>query len=367
MPENKTDSSAGRLESLDVLRVVATVAVVAIHVSAATLLNTPREALGYAVAGFLNQASRFAVPAFVLITGAGLFLTYGQRRDVSWLHYFRRRFQAIGVPYLLWSVAYFFFYRVVERDFTALIHGLLKALATASAVYTFYYFIIIVPFYLLFPLLRPLAHSRWLGPVTVLALALNGLIVWFGFPHVKFHLGPVLSRLWPYGGFTPLWWAGPFFLGAWLALRWESAGAWLRRCWAALMGLAAILLVWVLVEFQAYVSAGRLAYVATNFRPSAYTYGLAVMPAIIGLGEVLTGRSAGVRRAIRWLSRLSFGVYLVHPLVMSVARNILGLLDLGALEYLALNLLLVLALSYLASFILARLPLGGGLIGLGRR
>ena len=352
-----------RLSSLDTLRAMAAVAVVMIHVSAATLLSAPAHTRGFQAAGFVNQWSRFALPAFVLITGAGLFYSYGQRQDFSAKRYFVRRLASLGIPYLFWSLVYFGVYRVVEQDFSMLLPRLLLALATASAVYTFYYFIIIVPFYLLFPVIRPLARSRWLGLVALMAVLGNGFLVWFGFPHPKIDLGPVLSEIYPYGGNTPLWWMGPFFMGAWLAARWDAASAFLRRYWLVLLTAAAVLFVWVMKEFQAYVEIGKLAYVATNFRPSTYTYGLIFILALLGMGMMLAEHGGWLKNLIDSFAKYSFAIYLIHPLVMQFTTKALGLLNIGGLTYFVLQGTLVLALSYPIAWIIEKVPGGSWLIG----
>lgn len=334
-----------------------------IHVSAATLLHAPEHTLGFRAAGLVNQWSRFALPAFVLITGAGLFYNYGQQTDFSVKRYFVRRLKSLGIPYLFWSLVYFALARVVERDFSMLLPRFLITLATASAVYTFYYFIIIVPFYLLFPLLRPLARSKWLGGAALIAILGNAFLVWFGFPHTKVDLGPVLSEIYPYGGNTPLWWMGPFFLGAWLAARWDAASAFLRRYWPAFLTAAGVLLVWVMQEFQAYAAIGKLAYVATNFRPSTYAYGLVFILALLGLGTMLAERGGWLKNLIDSFAKYSFAIYLIHPLVMQGTTKVLRLLPIGGLTFFVLQATLVLTLSYPIARIIEKVPGGGWVIG----
>jgi surface polysaccharide O-acyltransferase-like enzyme len=353
-----------RLDSLDTLRAVAALAVVMIHVSAAILLTVPPQGRGFQVAGFINQFSRFAVPAFVLITGAGLFYNYGRRTNFSAPQYYWRRLKSLGVPYLFWSITYTIWYAFVERNFHEFGKRLLVALLTADAVYTFYYFLIVVPFYLLFPLVRCLARSRWMDLAAALAIVGNGIIVWFAFPHPKVALGPFLSDMYPYAGFTPLWWMGPFLLGGWMAWRWEPLTAFLRRTWVGLMALAAVLLIWVMREFYTYVSMGKLAYVATNFRPSAYWYGLVIMLGLVGVGAAWTERASWVKKAVLSFGKYSFGVYLVHPLFMQVTAKLLHLLNIGPVVYLALNLILVLTGSYLAARLIDKIPGGSWVIGL---
>jgi surface polysaccharide O-acyltransferase-like enzyme len=352
-----------RLASLDVLRAFAAVAVVLIHTSAAVLLHTPHEARGWQVAGFINQFCRFAVPAFVLITGAGLFHNYGQRSSFSPGQYYLRRLKSIGIPYLFWSFAYFTLYRWMEQDFHQFLPRFLDVLATATANYTFYFFPIIVPFYLLFPLVRPLARSKWMGMAALIGIAGNGFFVWFAFPQPKVALGPLLSQLYAYAGNTPLWWMGPFFLGAWLVTRWDAATAWLRRYWIGLTALAAFLLVWVMQEFHAYVGMGKLAYVATNFRPSAYSYGLVIMLAMVGLGAVLSERAGWAMHAIESFSKYSFTVYLVHPLVQQATSKVLSPLSIGPLIHFVLQGCLVIGLSYVLARAIDKVPGGSWVIG----
>lgn len=334
-----------------------------IHTSAAVLLSTPPQSRGFQAAGFLNQFARYAVPAFILIAGAGLFHNYGQRPKISLGSYYLRRLSSIGLPYLFWSAVYFAYAQWSAGTYSDLLPRFLVALATASAVYTFYFFPIIVPFYLLFPLVRGLAKSAWLDLVTLLAIVGNGFLVWFSFPHPKVAMGPTLSTMYAYYGNTPFWWMGPFFLGAWLAYRWDSVRVWIRRLWYVFAILSGGLLVWVMQEFFAYVQIGRLAYVATNFRPSAYWYGLVIMLALLGTGEVVAARDSWFRRLLMDLGKYSFGIYLVHPLVMAATGKLLRLVSIGPTIHLALTTVLVLGGSYLLAKLIAKIPGGSRVIG----
>jgi len=352
-----------RLDALDYLRSVAAVAVVAIHTSAAVLLHTGAQTRAFRAAAVVNQGARFAVPAFVLITGAALFYNYGERDDISWPRYFLQRLKGMGIPYLFWSVIYFGYFRWQDQDFTHLLPGFLAALASASAIYTFYYFPIIAPFYLLFPLVRPLARSRWQDWIALIAVVANGLLMWFSFPQPKFRMGPLISTVYGYHGYLPLWWMGPFFLGAWLVFRWTWVTTWFRRYWLGLATLAGLLLTWVLREFYTYVRIGKLAYVATNFRPSAYWYGIMFMLAALGAGQALWQRGTWLNGVVKEVSRYSFAIYLVHPLAMEATANLLGPLNLGPFVHFAVRLCLILGLSYAGARIIDRVPGGGWVIG----
>ncbi len=91
---------------IDLLRCVAPVAVVVIHV-----LGPYREQLGgipdgeWITAISFNSFSRWAVPIFIMITGA---LMLSDTRDFNARYYVKRRLGKVLLPFLVWSVFYAF-------------------------------------------------------------------------------------------------------------------------------------------------------------------------------------------------------------------------------------------------------------------
>ncbi|MFZ6044058.1 acyltransferase, partial [Vibrio natriegens] len=85
-------------------RCVAALAVVAIHV-----LGPYREQLGeiadsaWMTAITVNSFSRWAVPVFIMITGA---LMLSDTRPFELSYYVRRRLGKVLLPFLVWSVFY---------------------------------------------------------------------------------------------------------------------------------------------------------------------------------------------------------------------------------------------------------------------
>ena len=88
----------------DLLRCVAAVAVVGIHV-----LGPYREQLGeipdgeWVTAISFNSFSRWAVPVFIMITGA---LMLSDTRDFDARYYVKRRLGKVLLPFLVWSAFY---------------------------------------------------------------------------------------------------------------------------------------------------------------------------------------------------------------------------------------------------------------------
>ena len=137
------------LNSIEYIRGVSMLGVVAIHIGAQYLTNpTPNVNL----IAVLEIASRFSVPIFFFISAFGLFYKIDLTAPFDYKKFLQRRFKAVLLPYLIWSVLYIvhdnFFYGtgIPAPGYAAaiLFFGLAK--------YQLYFLVILIWFYLLMPL-----------------------------------------------------------------------------------------------------------------------------------------------------------------------------------------------------------------------
>lgn len=136
------------LNSIEYIRGVSMLGVVAIHIGAQYLMNpTPNLHL----IAILEIASRFSVPIFFFISAFGLFYKIDLAAPFDYVKFLRRRFKAVLLPYLIWSALYIvhdnFFYGtgIPAPSYAAeiLFFGLAK--------YQLYFLVILIWFYLLMP------------------------------------------------------------------------------------------------------------------------------------------------------------------------------------------------------------------------
>lgn len=104
----------------------------------------------------LLMLSKFAVPAFLFITGMVLFYNYEDRFTTG--TFIKRRFTDIFLPYIIWSLIYIFFY-VWRTAGPAGLSSLepremILLLLTGKSSYHLWYIIMIMQLYILFPLIR---------------------------------------------------------------------------------------------------------------------------------------------------------------------------------------------------------------------
>ncbi|MBP2016964.1 surface polysaccharide O-acyltransferase-like enzyme [Symbiobacterium terraclitae] len=363
----------GRVHELDVLRAVSAIAVVLIHVTAAPMAALPVDAPSFLATSLINQWSRFSIPAFVLITGVVLFHTYGpQRADggaqaaFDTRRYLYRRFQAIGVPYLVWTALYLLFRAPIEGSWAQLPATFVLATFQGTAMYQLYYIVLVFQFYLLFPLVRGLGRSRALGWIVAGALLLQGVLMWDTFYGLFTNqvTNPWLVGLLRFRDRLFPWWIGYFAVGVWTAANLRRVLTACRRLLWPLTGLAAALLAWMMVEYMGLMANGAsVGFAASGFRPTAYLYSLVASFALLGFGGWVTEQDNPVSRLLLALGNHSFGIFLVHPLVLEVLLRLLRPLSLSPAPYLLLVSAAVLTGSYWLSRAIAALPFGHWIVG----
>ncbi|MEI2692494.1 MAG: acyltransferase [Anaerolineae bacterium] len=133
----------------------------------------PTGSAAYFALRLMEQLAVFAIPAFLFVSG--YFVAFATRRDqrtVGW-NVIGARIKGLAIPYLIWSVALFTLAALQGQVFTPTQY--LIGLLTGQANPAYYYVPLLIQFYLLAPLLVPLARRRW--RLLLLATALIQLTV----------------------------------------------------------------------------------------------------------------------------------------------------------------------------------------------
>jgi len=342
-------------------------AVVLIHVTAGLMAGPPGVGHAFWGSALLNQAARFSLGAFVLITGVALFHAYGDRPGFSTWAYYGRRLRGVVLPYLAWSVLYALWTARAESQWAHLPTRLLLDLLSGNAMYHLYFVVLLVQFYLLFPLLRALPRRRWFGGAVVAAVLVQIALDAVSFYHTgPFPRGP-LAVVFRYSDRLLPWWMGYFAIGAWVAPRVETLRAAVPRGFTVwvLVGASVLTLAWMMAEFALYIRNPQhsVGWAASEFRPSAVLYSLLVCAVI------LSAAARGLPGMRLWLElgRCSFGVYLAHPLLLAAAASLALRLHPSPLPYFCAVFPATLVGAYLITRGLEHLPGLGWTVGLGGR
>ncbi|MDR2899655.1 MAG: acyltransferase [Clostridiales bacterium] len=162
-----------RINEIDYIRTFSMLAVIAIHVTSGFIHSESSfTLLGMNMAFWLNQLSRFSVPAFVLLSGLGLSLS---NTDTTYISFIKRRMVKVFMPYVIWCFVYTIYN--CDYDLNALWDGgrffenFIRSLVTGDPASHLYFMVIITQMYLLYPFIKNISRKR-----AGLTLVLSALI-----------------------------------------------------------------------------------------------------------------------------------------------------------------------------------------------
>lgn len=339
---------------LDNLRIVATLAVVLLHLSGICLAwySTPDATLYNACFVLVNVFTRFAVPVFVMITGA---LLLQPRRNVTYRDVFGKYvwrmllvLLTIGSAYALMETAY------VHRTMSpALALDACAAVLSGNLWDHMWYVYMLIGLYLVLPILKGFVNVHGRGDQVKAAIVMAVFLILL--PQAEKHLGLKVGMPFPVSSVYVLY----MLLGHLLAgIPQERRG---MTCQFGLVCLSVALC--AIVGCTYYMGASHATAVALSL-DSLITVLLAVgmFLSFMGIRALDTGVVMGSKVG-RVLSDCSFGIYLFHPLFLNLATKLFGINPLcwGMYSFLLLA-AAVIAMSVCATMVFRRIPYFGRII-----
>lgn len=347
------DNAKGWIGEFDLLRGFAIMAIVFIHIGAFSL-TIDHTSVITPVAIYLTHLADFGVPLFFFISGFVLTLRYF--RPVVLRTFYRKRLMMVIPPYLAFSAVYAL-YNYVSLDQTSMYRAAWSFVLFDSAG-VFWFLAIIVQFYLLFPFLvrwltrleaqgqswKFLAYTGglyvawWAALYQLTALGINA--VWQPVPGLGYI---VADRLFP--GFL-LFFALGIYASRSPRLTSETATT-LGKTYMVIPALA-------LAAALALLNTGFVWYMVV------VPFSLIMFALLARLSRWITTAGGAAFRSLRTVGEYSFGLYLIHVLVIAVVVNRLwawGLQADDAFFYLILFPATVL-IGILALYVLNWIPLG---------
>jgi surface polysaccharide O-acyltransferase-like enzyme len=259
----------------------------------------------------------FAVPAFLFISG--FFVAYaarGNRPAPRW-KVVKARIVNLLVPYVIWSGIVFIGDALQGITYEPVEY--LLRLVTRGANRPLYYVPLLCYFYLLSPLIVPIAKTKWRLLLSVSALIQLGTIVLrylmlFG---LKIPGLDLMIRI------TPDWslirWVFFFALGTVAGLHIQRFKAWLAvRKWG-LLATTAVLFPLNILESDVLLRTTRNHWGATISTMSYSLFAIAFILCFLAFAQV----SIPFSRTLYQLSKRSYGIYLLHPSIMEFVARVI--------------------------------------------
>jgi surface polysaccharide O-acyltransferase-like enzyme len=342
-----TTARPKNLDWINSLRLIALLAVIVLHVSAIPLgqyghvpLNT------WLIADLYNALVRFAVPVFVMITGALLL-----HREYELGSFLKKRLSRVVVPFLFWSLVYvgYSWYNeelVFDADTWTNTKLVLHQLKYGSS-YHLWYVYMLIGLYFFIPIISKFVRNATKREIEYF------LVMWL---LVMLLAQPILSRYNPqvdlhyFAGY-----AGYLVLGHYLTFHINYSKRLLIWLWVLFVGTIA------LITVGTYLLYKYTTLITVLYEPLG--------PSIVLLASIifLLGRftkvqlPASIIKAKDFANQYNFGIYLSHALILYFLDDPLGISFKLCAPIISIpaTAIICFILSLLLVWLLSKLPLVG--------
>lgn len=338
-PSGGTDGGAtgGRLRQIDIFRLLISFCVLARHAGVAQYaVQVDANYTDRPIVGALMFAGHFARNAFFFVSALVLVYAYAPRLDGAGRlddpgAARRRRLRLIGVPYLVWTMLYLFSVQIFggiapavtegpEKSWTRFVVTLpdvvVDSLTTGAASYHLYFLVVTLQFTVLFPLYLRLLHRTrgYHGYLLAGSFALQ-LITFrcyatFGMPG-----GAWKSIL---GDSSLLAYQFLLILGGVVGLNVGRVHDWIIGHRVLVLLPLPVATAGLLITYRARLNWADPMEAADAMHPMVLVFAAALLaPLYLAADWLARRRAPRVRAALDRGAQLSFGIYLIHPLVLT--------------------------------------------------
>ncbi len=299
--------------SIDRLRVAACVAVVLIHVTLGSLETVTPFSPVWWIGHWICLVNQWAVPVFVMISGA-LLLNPDHAAADSPSVFFRKRLRRMGWPLLVWTAFYFVIRKTLDHE-PVTARYILNHLLQADPPYHTYFLFVIAGLYLVTPMLRVLVQ-------TMSSSQRQGLIgVIFGLAS-----GYALANAWFWGNERFLFSFFVPYLGYYLCgyeLTQLPENALTRRHWTWAVALSIIYLVMTAPAYADALGRQNGRFVLGYFSVPIIVMSVAIFRAAWQTNGVTVRQSGSMTVTLsRRIAPATFGIYLIHVAVLIGLREV---------------------------------------------
>lgn len=323
------------LDEIQLARAFAIIAVLIVHSSSEGVTSIPVDSSLFPIYNFFNIAGKLGTPTFIMLSSFILFYNYYSREATVALfkNFYIKRIKFILIPYIVFSVIYFlvkwYLFRYYDTPVEAL--QVFFGQLAIGKVYPHLYFVFIsVQFYLMFPLIMMLFKKfRFLR---INAIWIGLLIQW-----VWVFLNREYLQV-TYKGSISLSYMSFYFVGAFLGIYYEQIMEKMKKLSfrikvfvPLLLGYLALVVMYTgymyLVRTNAYgewVAPLLPNWVNSNIAEFTWaTHALLAGLVLFFTAYFVQDRlGAKMKTFFMEIGATSFGIYLIHPLLLILFRNI---------------------------------------------
>ncbi|WP_075888125.1 acyltransferase [Companilactobacillus crustorum] len=323
-----------------------------------------------------HLALHFTRMGFMFLTGLVLVLNYYNREN-HWLGFWKKRYLSVGIPYLGWNAIIMWFTTItagVALNWPNYFKNLTDAVIHGNKYYM-YYILVTFQFYLIFPLIVYIFKKL---PDHHLAILITSAIVQLLLViGIKYWLPGINRDSWWYlfraYGMNVLVYQFYFIAGAFVAIHYDEVDRFIEKNHRVIGWATLVLAIGTVALFFGNLNILKLSIGATEsiHQPYIFIYDTFMITFVFWIGrQYAHARNRGLPmwfdRIIKNMSKVSFGIYLVQTIPLTLLYGMLSIVKLPSIVTLLLlpvGYAFVLGGAFLISWFCYKVPPFGVLIG----
>jgi peptidoglycan/LPS O-acetylase OafA/YrhL len=295
----KIFDNKNKLYELDYMRFIACFAVIIVHISAIGVTEYIKGSFPNFLMLTLNRSLKFTTPVFIFLSGVTSFYSYSYyNKEFKYLEFLNKRLSKILVAYLVWSVIYYLAYIRMGYHDKINIQFFIESVIQGTMSYHLYFVIIIVQMYVVGPIFYFLLKTK----KKIMILAISAVITYLCAEFIRFDLSDRLFL--KYMVF--------YMLGIYVSMEYHKYLRWINNNKKYII--------------SAYVIMSIIYIIVTYYDMAVYTFVWFVFSFVsvffvYGIGLLLKSMFSNIYGFIKLFGQSSYYIYLMHPLILTIAIN----------------------------------------------
>ncbi len=295
--------------SADIIRIIAAYFVIFSHSTDRFVLYTVlKTSSAWHIIYYLNTLSRVAVPLFVVLSG---YLILNRSKIKTVKEFYNKRFSRILYPFIIWLAIYYGW--TVYWDGTTLTWSFIGQTLWGANIWHLYFLIIILELYLITPLLERFNDTKTRFQQTILFASLVALSITCSLL-VLLHINIQAYSLTIFIPYIGYFYAGYFLRDIKV-----------NKLWMAIFFALYLILAYIT---NLVADGNTTTFIIFNFSPTIFLMTIFLFLALKDFHKnfgtkLFTGR---LQKFINYTGRATFGIYLLHFLVLDLVLKYFNLL-----------------------------------------